>query len=128
MSRRFERWRAALQRRHWVEVHRLLGALDPAELDGAELDALADASFAVGDDDLARSARENAQARFVEDGDNAAAASSALLVAMAAILKGELAGNDRVVSDGGTTARRGSRVQGACAPSVWTSGGQLLLR
>jgi hypothetical protein len=37
--------RAALKRRNWPEVYRLLGSLDAEELDATELDALADAAL-----------------------------------------------------------------------------------
>jgi tetratricopeptide (TPR) repeat protein len=81
----------AVARRRWSEAYELLSAADAEEiLDGAGLDALADAAFALGHHEQARDAHERAYTAHAAEGDASAAASSAIKLGVIFVRRGEI--------------------------------------
>jgi class 3 adenylate cyclase len=80
----------AVARRRWSESYELLSAADAEEaLDGAGLDAFAEAAFALGHHEEARAAHERAYTAHAEEGDAGAAASSAIKLGVIFVRRGE---------------------------------------
>ncbi len=81
----------AVARRRWSEGYELLSAADAEGiLDGAALDALADAAFALGHHEEARAAHERAYTAHVQGGDASAAAASAVKLGVIFVRRGEI--------------------------------------
>lgn len=81
----------AVARRRWSDGYELLSAADAARsLDGAALDALADAAYAVGRHEESRLARERAYAAHVQTSDASAAAAAAVKISVVFIRRGEM--------------------------------------
>jgi class 3 adenylate cyclase len=81
----------AVARRRWSEGYELLSAADAeGTLDGAALDALADAAFALGHHEKARAAHERAYTAHAQEGDASAAAASAIKLGVIFVRRGEI--------------------------------------
>jgi DNA-binding CsgD family transcriptional regulator len=112
MADRLEAGRRAFARRAWKEAHRTLSAaLD--ELDAADLERLAIASYLIGDDDGTVAALERSHRLHLEAGEAADAARSAFWLSLNLLLRGETA------QAGGWLARAEQvvAVAGECAAS-----------
>lgn len=84
--------RAEVTRRRWREGYDLLrGAAAEGPLDGAALDALVEAAFALGQSDEYSEAREQAYAAHLGDGALQLAAADAVRLAVVFVRRGELA-------------------------------------
>jgi DNA-binding CsgD family transcriptional regulator len=78
--------RTAFDRGAWSEAYRLLCAADAhTPLDPADLDSLATAAYLIGEDTVSAQARARAHAGFLERGEPARAARSALWLAFTMI-------------------------------------------
>lgn len=83
---------AAVRQRRWQEASELLGELSVSgQADAAALDALADAEYAMGDYESSVRARQDAHAAYLEAGDHAGAAATAVKLANTFFRRGELA-------------------------------------
>ena len=83
---------AAVQERRWREASDQLAELAAnGQADAGALDALADAQHAIGDYESSVHARQEAHAAYLEAGDRAGAAATAVKLANAFFRRGELA-------------------------------------
>src|SRR5438128_2408605 len=84
--------RELTRQRKWREARDQLAPLaESGEAQGADLDALGDAAYALADYELALRATQDAHAAYRDAGDKAGAASTAIKLANVFIRRGELA-------------------------------------